>query len=88
MLYFDTTDIVIQSPASCDVVAETQRLVDATAFRLANAEPLDGDHWRLTFDTRRPDMAVGFGNLIELQIRIARGFEIVSVERRGALVPA
>ena len=78
--------VAIETPLP---VADLEQVLSAlslgTPFRLESIERIGPDVHRCEFGLSRPGIVVGFGNVIDLQFRIAREFDIVSVERRPAL---
>jgi hypothetical protein len=80
-------DIDIDNAASSDeVAAGVISLAAGSAFRLAGIETIAAERYRCTFDLATDGLVVGFRNVIDLQHRINREFDIVSVERRRSLI--
>lgn len=61
-----------------------QRLPDLVAsgpFRVWDLRHIGGGAWTFTLQPVRPGLAVGFGNVAELLVRLAREFEVIAVDR-------
>lgn len=61
-------------------------LIAAGPFRLTSVESIGRERHDCTFGLKRPGLAVGYRNIIDLQHSIAKSFDIVRVERAGDLV--
>lgn len=82
-------EVYLQSPMTGDALAAAVReALDDGPFRLTTIEPIGAGGYRCTFDRRREGITLGSGNVLQLQYRLARRFEIVSVERRVAAMGA
>lgn len=70
----------LDSVADAGEVASALRVLTADGpFVVAQVQQIGGWH-RCVFDLKRPDMVVGYRSVIDLQLRIDREFDIVSVD--------
>ena len=71
--------IDLDSGADADEVASALGALTADGpFVVARVEQVGGRH-RCVFDLKRPELVVGYRSVIDLQLRIDREFDIVSV---------
>ena len=71
----------IDSPADASELADAvRRAVADGPFVLADVTPSGVDRHRCTFERRRPDLALGYRHVIDLQHRLDRAFHLVGVE--------
>ncbi len=76
--------IEIDSEADSDDVAALLRLLTAGGpFTVSSVETVGAGRHCCRFDLLRPDLAVGYRSVIELQHRVDREFDIVSVDHQA-----
>lgn len=56
-------------------------LASGGPFRVRDIVHLGGGAWTFTLQPVRPGLAVGFGNVAELLVLLAREFDVIAVER-------
>lgn len=79
-------EIDIESAVGGDeLAAALDAAIAGSPFRVAAVRPAGPDRQRCSFRVRTAGLAVGYGNILDLQHRVARQFEIVRVERCAAL---
>lgn len=77
--------IEIQSEAGGDDVAALLRLLTSGGpFAVSSVAAVGTARYICRFSLVRPDLAVGFRSVIELQHRIDREFDIVSVDHQSS----
>lgn len=69
--------------ASDDVAAMLGLLTSGGPFTVSSVEAVGADRHCCRFGLRHPDLAVGYRSVIELQHRVDREFEIVSVDHQA-----
>ncbi len=80
--------IEIESEAGSDDVAALLRLLTSGGpFTVSSVEAVGSGRHSCFFGLVRPDLAVGYRSVIELQHRIDREFNIVSVEHQSTHFP-
>lgn len=73
--------IEIDSEAGSDDIAALLRLLTSGGpFTVSSVQAVGAGRHCCRFGLARPELAVGFRSVIELQLRIDREFDIVSVE--------
>ena len=83
-MMMQTACVEIECEADGADVAEVLRsLTCGGPFAVADVEPAGAGRLRCHFRLNRADMAVGYRSLIELQQRIDREFDIVSVDHHS-----
>lgn len=68
-----------------DLAAAMAAVVDGGPFALAAVHAAGPDRHRCEFRPRKEGMWIGYGNVLDLQHRVTRDFEIIRVECHAAL---
>ena len=84
-MFVQAACIEIDSEAdSSDVAVVLRTLTSGGPFAVSAVEHLGSSRHRCQFGLARPGLAVGYRSLIELQHRIDREFDIVSVDHHSS----
>ncbi len=79
-------DIDIRSAVGgADLAAALTRAVTGGPFEVAEVQAAGPDRHRCTFLPKSAGLCVGYGNVLDLQHRVTRDFEIIRVECHAAL---
>lgn len=74
--------VTIEAPTGTAGLAHAlNAAVAGSPFTLAATTARGSTATRCTFVAARPGMALGYGNLIDLQHRLTRSFDLVAIER-------
>lgn len=87
-MFVQGVSIDLDSVAEADDVASVLRGLTADGPFAVACVDRDGDRHRCVFDLKRADLVVGYRSVIELQLRIDREFDIISVERHPFVLSA
>jgi hypothetical protein len=81
-MFVDRVDIRIESASGSNDVAETlSQLCSSSPFALHSVTAAWTGVHDCSFQTKREGLAVGYASIIELQHRVHRSYDIVSVDR-------
>jgi hypothetical protein len=82
IMFVERVDIRIESPSGPNEVAEALReLCSGSPFALRSVTSTWTGAHDCKFETKREGLAAGFASVIELQHRVHRLYDIVSVDR-------
>lgn len=87
-MFLQGVSIDFDSVAETDDVASVLRGLTADGPFVVGCVERQGDRHRCVFDLKRADLMVGYRSVIELQLRIDREFDIVSVQCQPLLISA
>ncbi len=87
-MFVHGVSIDLDSIADANDVASVLRALTADGPFVVACVEREGDRHRCVFVLKRADLVVGYRSVIELQLRIDREFDILSVDRHPLVVSA
>lgn len=74
-----------QGAGRLEMVTTVAELTEGSPFELERFDDLGDGNLLLTFCLRKPGIAIGYRNVIDLQHRLATRFDVVAAERRSGM---